>query len=272
MVPSRTSEEVKVLVRLVGIAALAAAGLVIAYDMGNGPSYSDGPMPSVRDALACDGRVYATRQTAPDERAMWEPTPETALQSGLLQSEQWWLETDAVRVSARTDGRVLFVHDVGSRARFAAAVERGRGGNADEWRLSAWAMCDPSELVGEDADPLRYGVWLDAEDEPVPTSDVMTVRGPEQCGWEDVTFIEVDRTSTRAKQFVLDPSGELDHRLRTTYDAHARLPFDAVDTGWRRGGLALWLQTGGAAAYLVNLADPSDVQRWPRAEDTIRCE
>ena len=139
----------------------------------------------------------------------------------------------------------MFVHDVGSRARFAAAVERGRGGNADEWRLSAWAMCDPSELVGEDADPLRYGVWLDAEDEPVPTSDVMTLRGPEQCGWEDVTFIEVDRTSARAKQFVLDPSGELDHRLRTTYDAHARLPFDAVDTGWRRGGLALWLQTGG---------------------------
>ena len=97
------------LVRLVGIAALAAAGLVIAYDMGNGPSYSDGPMPSVREALACDGHVYATRQTAPGEQTTWEPTPETALQSGLLQSEQWWLESDVVRVSARTDGRVLFV-------------------------------------------------------------------------------------------------------------------------------------------------------------------
>ena len=75
-----------------------------------------------------------------------------------------------------------------------------------------------------------------------------------------------------SKQFVLDPSGELDDRLRTTYDAHARLPFDAVDTGWRRGGLALWLQTGGEAAYLVNLADPADVQRWPRAKDAITCE
>ncbi len=163
-------------------------------------------------------------------------------------------------------------YDVSSRARFAAAVERGRGENADVWRLSAWAMCDPSELVGEDAGRLRYGVWLDAEGEPASTSDVMTLRGPERCGWEDVTFIEVDRASTRVEQFVLDPSGELDDRLRTTYDAHARLPFDAVDTGWRRGGLALWLQTGGEAAYLVNLADPADVQRWPRAKDAITCE
>jgi hypothetical protein len=228
-------------------------------------------MPSVRDALGCEGRVYATRQTVPGEQAMWEPSPESALQSGLLLGEQWWLETDAVRITARTADRVLFVHDVQGRARFAALVERGGGGHTRVWRLSAWAVCEPSELTGDDADRLGYGVWLDAGGDAVPTSQVMTLRGAKHCGWEDVTFIEVDRASTRSRQFVYDPSGELDQQLRTTYDAHALLPADAHDSGWRRGGLALWLYPGGDAAYLVNLADPSDVQRWPRAEHAIGC-
>jgi hypothetical protein len=270
-VPRKTSEEVKVLVRLVGLAALLAAGLLIAYDMNSGPSYSDGPMPSVRDALTCDGRVYATRQTVPGGLAMLEPTPEAALQAGLLLDEQWWLETDAVRVAARTESRVLFVHDVDARARFAALVDRGRDGEAPAWRLSAWAMCDPSELTGDNSDRLGYGVWLDAGGDAAPTSLVMTVRGPEHCGWEDVTFIEVNRTSTRPRQFVYAPEGELADLLRTTYDAHAHLPGAARDTGWRRGGLALWLHRGGDAAYLVNLADPTDVQRWPKSKRTIGC-
>ena len=259
------------LVRLVGVAALVAAGLVIAYDMNSGPSFSDGPMPSVRDALACDGPVYTTRQSVGGAQAMWEPSPEAALQSGLLQGEQWWLETEAVRVTALTEERALFVHDVAGRARFAALVERGSAGHRSDWRLAAWAMCDPSELTDHGDDRLGYGVWLDASGSPVPSGQVMTLHGSERCGWKDVAFIELDRTSTPLAQFVLDPSGDLDERLRTTYDAHALLPVDAHDSGWRRGGLALWLQEGGKAAYLVNLADPTDVQRWPRASKPLTC-
>lgn len=260
------------LVRLVGVASLVTGGLVIGYALSSGPSYSDGPMPSVRDALACEGRVYATRQSVPGEQAMWEPAPETALQSGLLMGEQWWIETDAVRVSSRTDDRVLFVHQVDSRARFAAVVERGQGGKADLWRLSAWAMCDPDELGGDDSVSLGYGVWLDATGAPVPTADVMTLRGAERCGWEDVTFIEVDRESGHPLQLVDDPSGSLDAQLRGTYAAHASLPADAEDTGWRRGGMALWLQPSGDAGYLVNVADPTDVERWPRAKKPLTCQ
>jgi len=77
-----------VLVRVVGLAALAAAGLLVAYGMSSGPSFSDGPVPSVRDALSCDGRVYATRQVVRAEQGMWQPSPESALQSGLQQGEQ----------------------------------------------------------------------------------------------------------------------------------------------------------------------------------------
>jgi hypothetical protein len=272
IVPSKTSEEVKVLVRLVGVAALVAAGLVIAYDMNSGPSYSDGPMPSVRDALACDGRVHTTRQSAGGAQSTWEPAPEAALQSGLLRGEQWWLETEVVRVRARTDDRTLFVYDVAGRARFAAVVERGSGGHESDWRLASWAMCDPAELTDQGSDRLGYGVWLDASGSAVPSGRVMTLHGSERCGWKDVTFIEVNRDADRPLQLVHDPSGSLDRKLLSTYDEHVTLPSDAQDTGWRRGGLALWLQPFGDAAYLVNLADPTDVQRWPRARKPITCE
>jgi hypothetical protein len=265
----RSDEEVGVLARFVGIAALLCAGLLVAYDLTSGASYSEGPMPSVRDALACDGPVYQARQTTSVDVAMKESTPRTALQAGLSGGEEWWISTDGFRLAFRKGDRQLFVYDADHRARFAALVERR--GAPEGWQLSAWAMCDPSELTGNDADSLGYGVWLDAAGAPVPTSTVMSLHGPERCGTADVTFIELDRDSVRMWQFVHDPSGHLDQRLRTTYAAHARLPEDARDTGWRRPGRALWLQPRGAAAYLVNLADPADVQRWPRARKPITC-
>jgi hypothetical protein len=271
MVPGRTSEEVSVLVRVVGLAALVAAGLVIAYDMSSGPSFSGGPVPSVRDALSCESRVYATRQIVKAEQGMWQPSPESALQSGLQLGEQWWLDPTDVRTAVRKEGRVLFVHDVDGRARFAALVEGGNDDGVGDWRLTSWAMCEPSELTGDESDRLGYGVWLDAAGDPVPTADVMTLRGPDHCGWEDVTFLEVDRESQQIRQFVRDPSGGLAPQLRTTYAERARLPHDAADTGWRRGGLALWLRPRGDAAYLVNLADPTDVERWPRTKQTLGC-
>ena len=159
------------LVRVVGLAALAAAGLVVAYGMSSGPSFSDGPVPSVRDALSCDGRVYATRQVVKAEQGMWQLSPESALQSGVQQGEQWWLDPAEVRASVRKESQVLFVHDVEGRARFAALVERGNDEHSRDWRLSSWAMCEPSELTGDASDQLGYGVWLDADGDPVPTTE-----------------------------------------------------------------------------------------------------
>lgn len=252
--------------RLVGVAAVVAAGSVVAYGMWSGPSYSDGPMPSVRDALSCDGRVYVSRQVSADRTG--EPSPEAALQSGLLAGEQWWLESDAVRVAHRSKRRVLFVHDVAGRARFTAVVDSGDSG----WTLSSWAMCDPEELSGTASESLGYGRWLDASGNPVPTSRVMSMHGADRCDWQDVTFLVLDREADKPLQFVSDPSRLLGRQLMNTYNAHATLPDDAKDTGWRRGGFALWKQPFGDAGYLVNLADTNDVQRWPRARALITCD
>jgi hypothetical protein len=252
--------------RLVGLAAAAAAGTVVAYGMWSGPSYSDGPMPSVRDALSCDGKVFVTRQLSADRAG--EPSPEAALQSGLLSSEQWWLDSDAVRVAHRSKKKVLFVHDVASRARFTAIVDRGDSG----WTLSSWAMCDPSELEGATSEALGYGAWVDSAGKPVPTQRVMSTHGADRCDWQDVTFIVLDREADKPLQMVSDPSRLLSKQLMSAYDAHTSLPDDAKDTGWRRGGFALWMQPFGDAGYMVNLADTNDVERWPRARAVITCK
>jgi hypothetical protein len=260
-----------VLVRLVGMGALVAAGVLIAYDLTSGASYSDGPVPSVRDALSCDGHVYVTRQAPRNEPALWRSTPESALETGMLLGEQWGLDPSALRIASRKTGRVLFVYDVSGRARFAALVEGGRGDRAEQWRLFSWAMCEPAELSADGADGLGYGVWQDADGQQASTDHVMTLKGAQRCNWQDVSFIEVGRNSTRPEQYVHDPTGQLARRLRTTYAARVRLPADVHDSGWRRGGYALWLQRHGDAAYLVNLADPTDVERWPRATQLITC-
>jgi hypothetical protein len=253
--------------RVVGAAVLFAAGSVVAYGMLSGPSYSDGPMPSVRDALGCD-RVYVARQLG-EAGQTGEPNPEAALQTGLLASEQWWLETDAVRIAHNARSRVLFVYEVQASARFSAVVDRGDDG---QWRLSSWAMCDPEELTNSQAESLGYGVWLDAAGRPVPTSRVMSMHGADKCGWQDADFILLNRDADKPLMLVSDPSRVFNKQLTTTYSAHAMLPDDARDSGWRRGGYSLWTQPFGEAAYLVNLADPEDVQRWPRARFVITCK
>jgi hypothetical protein len=262
------------LARIVGVSALVLAALLVAQHIATeDPSYADGPLPSVRAVLDCDGRVYQSRQEVRPgevEKGLGQATPELALQTGLYSGDEWWISVDGFRVAHLKESREIFTFDVGGRSRFAALVEDSPA--AGGWLLTSWAMCDPSELTGDDADRLGYGVWLDAEGDPVSTDAVMSLNGAEHCDWEKVTFLELNRMSQRGyRQYVQDPAGILASRLRTTYAAHAGLPGDARDTGWRRGGRALWLRPHGDAAYLVNLGDPSDVQRWPRARSQIAC-
>ena len=59
--------------------------------------------------------------------------------------------------------------------------------------------------------------------------------------------------------------------LTTSYDPSAHLPADATDTGFRHHSLELWLGPSGQAAYLVDVTDPTKVERWPAAERQVRC-
>jgi hypothetical protein len=69
---------------------------------------------------------------------------------------------------------------------------------------------------------------------------------------------------------VRDPANELRDLLRGGFDDDAALPEDATSTGWRRDGRELWLAEK-EAAYLVDIDDPGDVERWPAAKEPIMC-
>ena len=165
---------------------------------------------------------------------MWQPSPSPALQSGVQQGEQWWLDP-AEGARQRKETEVLFVHDVDGRARFAALVERGDDEHVRDWRLSSWAMCEPSELTGDASDRLGYGVWIDADGDPVPTTEVMTFRGPEHCG---------GRTSPSSRWTAAPPA--CGSTCTTRRESSTRSCARRTPTGWAPADVAT--PAGGAAA------------------------
>jgi hypothetical protein len=68
------------------------------------------------------------------------------------------------------------------------------------------------------------------------------------------------------REYVRDPAGEFlgNGWLTEPFDGGARLPADAIDTGWTNGNIDLWLSPGEQerAIYLVR---GDVVERWPRA-------
>jgi hypothetical protein len=182
------------------------------------------------------------------------------------------LPRDGYRVEREDDGRALLSYDVAGRTRIAfVAAEDVRDDTGDEgWGLEAWAQCDPSELPPAVTEALGIEVWEDAAGARVPVSEVRSFAGPEHCDWQDITFLEVG-SPQRSHQYVRDADGELADWLMTTFSAQASLPDGATDTGYRRAGRQLWTTPEGDAAFLVDVTDPRDVERWPRAADPIGC-
>ncbi|MFN8194309.1 MAG: hypothetical protein U0R80_08515 [Nocardioidaceae bacterium] len=175
----------------------------------------------------------------------------------------------------RDDGDwALLSYDVEGATKVAMVVSSTIHDWQDEtgWGVYAWAMCDPAELPAAVTDEMGLQIWEDSHGHRVPQSVVSSFSGPEHCGWQDITFLKVGDDPSRAPQFVSDDGGEFEGQLLAAYDGSARLPADAVDTGFQRAGRRLWLAADRSAAYLVGLDDPADVQQWPRARRPIFCD
>ena len=215
-------------------------------------------------ALECDGRPYlggsgydsGPEEIGSDARAGFAAWVEV---SGFtLPPEGYVVERD--------DGeRVLFSYDMGDATKVAVIVKDGiRGGDKTGWGVESWASCDPSELPERVTEALDIGVWTDAEGRRVPVTTIRSSQGDEHCGWQDITFLDMSEPPHET-QFLRDPEGE----LVTGYDATARVPSGATDTGFSRDGRRLW--TTDEAAYLVSTDDPGDVERWPVATEPGGC-
>lgn len=127
-------------------------------------------------------------------------------------------------------------------------------------------------------EPEPSGPWsLDGE--PVSTKQVESNAGPEHCGWQEAHFLGLSwppgRTyddPRRLRTYAKDPSGVLDTapRLRADYQADTALPGDAVDTGYRNDGYALWYSpsAGDSRVFLVR---EGTVESWPEAGALLGC-
>lgn len=129
--------------------------------------------------------------------------------------------------------------------------------------------CDaqPGSIVDLDAEPATwlmytdYHRWTDADGCEVRVDVIGQYQGPEHCGWEAATFIdvgtplgsvyEVDLGGRRT--FIWDPAGsiELGTVERDVVVDVSELPPDVIDTGFRDGDAELW----------VDEADPTALYR-----------
>ena len=259
--------------------ALTWAGCGSAVDGGpsNAPPYT-GPLSAKAavDALECAGRTPFFRMTGAydDGLATVESSAEAAFDNYIEKSGIGFnAPLEGYHVERTDGGHALLSYDVGDRTKVSVVVADGiRDFNGDVgWGMVSFAQCDPAELPAAVTDDLGIGVWEDASGRRLPVTRVHSYQGPEHCSWTGITFLLIGPDYDRADWYVRDATGEFPELLRGTFDGDTTLPEDATSTGWRRDGRQLWLAHDQAAAYLVDVDDPDDVERWPAAREPILC-
>ncbi|MEO6471611.1 MAG: hypothetical protein ABIR57_06960 [Aeromicrobium sp.] len=224
-------------------------------------------------SLECDGKPYRGGiADYSDGLVSVQDSGKDALQD-VFTSEGFanTLPDNGYRVERTDGGRVLYSYDVAKHTKIAFIASDAIKDYKHQtgWGIESWAQCDPAEFPESVTRTLGIDVWQDASGARVPISRVQSFKGAEHCNWEDVTFLRVVMSGTTV-EYVRDPYGTLEDSLPSAYDGSATLPDRATDTGLRHAGRQLWLGPD-RAAYLVNLDDNAEVERWPAAERSIGC-
>jgi hypothetical protein len=240
------------------------------------PPY-DGPLDAgaAVGALECDGKTprRPARGIYHDGLAQVQSSAGEALENYMSQAGLSLVTpSEGYSVERERPGRALLSYDVDGRTKVAMIADDSvRDWNRDVgWGIRAWSQCDPSEWPADVTDDLNIGVWEDESGRRVPITRIQSFQGAEHCSWTHITFLLVHRRGPDA-QYVRDVDGEFKRLLRTTFANKATIPEGATDTGWRRDGEQLWIGPDEDAAYLVNLDNPDDVERWPAAKERIGC-
>lgn len=174
--------------------------------------------------------------------------------------------------------RVLFTTSYHGIARQAVVVRRGpagpgAGADADGlgWYVESWARCDLADFPDAVSEAYGVQVWSDRDGDRVPTTTVVSSSGPEHCGWQEMTFLELDGGAiggSGGETYVDRPSADLAGYFGAEAEAHLALPADSVETGYHLGARRLWLAPGHAVAYV---GTPEDVAAWPRETRQVGC-
>jgi hypothetical protein len=224
-------------------------------------------------ALECGTEPYGGGSGDYDSGlATTQGSAESALENYFSEEFFAQLPRDGYRVEREDRGRVLFSYDVHGDTKVAfIAADSIRDFNDDEgWGIEAWAECDPAELPASVTDELGIQVWHDASGNRIPVAKIQSYPGSEHCDWEDITFLTLT-TKNGGRQYLRDTTGELRDLLATKFNADAKVPKQATDTGFERAGRRLWLNPDGTAAYLVDKSNPENVEQWPAANEPVAC-
>lgn len=174
---------------------------------------------------------------------------------------------EGLQVAKEEEDRVLYVVEVDGVVKQAVIVHDGpatEGAGGPGWYVESWARCDYAELPRDFTDSIGLQVWTDAQGDRVPTTTIESSTGPEHCDWQSMTFLSLGDA-----EYVRDPQPGLEEFVAGSYQEHAVLPDDAVDTGYQRSGDHLWLSPDKARAYV---GTPRDVEVWPREVQPLGCD
>lgn len=121
-----------------------------------------------------------------------------------------------------------------------------------------------------DDDPL--GAWHGPNGAPVSEDVVTAYVGSSHCDWDDAWILQLSAQVTGDEAgrgyFVRDPDNVIGTPLRSTYEADAAIPGEAVDTGYATDDVRLWLAADSSSAFLQFAGH---VERWPRARGDLLC-
>ncbi len=107
-------------------------------------------------------------------------------------------------------------------------------------------------------------IWLDADNQQVPTSIITSRQGPEHCNWEWVSFLTFDD-----RQYIPRSTQESWHEsdsLPTTKTLNS--PETATNTGYHREDRQLWMSADRTTTYVV---DNDRVEAWGTTDEPIGC-
>ncbi len=145
------------------------------------------------------------------------------------------------------------------------------------WRLNLLDIRGGAVATAFDPPPAYPGYTWTRNGQSVRAGELTTIAGPEHCDWQSATMLFIgwppgtaSATAAEARMYIRDPEGVFGTRFRGGLVRNPVLPADARATGYRYGGIEIYLSPSDqdGAIYIVS---PSDRERWPRSDPMTLC-
>ena len=220
----------------------------------------------VASHLDCDGPPSTMGMDVPPVPGPFDPgeTPDRALENTLL---TYWNLPASGYTPVLVDGHwALHRYLVDGRAKVhvVSTNEFPDVPSETRWEVVGLRACDRSEFAEAEFAPHANTIWLDASGNPARTDEITSHVGPAHCGWERTIFL-----SLAGVQYIRDPYGDLEQDTVVAFHPDARLPDDAVDSGFHIDDWHVFTIPSGRAVF-VRTRDGT-YERWPRAKEPIGC-